>query len=89
MTLYTGKEHQPPIEHMDVVAQVTLLLSIVCSIVCSIVFGVGTTGTTFIMNALSLLLYIVFKKPDGTFSATHKNVMKEIPATIASTVSKF
>ena len=85
MKLYTGKEHQPPIEHMDVVAQVTLLLGVVCSII----FGVGTTGTTFIMNALSLLLYIAFKKPDGMLSATHENVMKQIPATIASALSKF
>jgi hypothetical protein len=85
MKLYTGKEYQPPIEHMDVVVQVTLLLGIVCSIA----FGVGTTGATFIMNTLSLLLYITFKKPNGMLSATHENVMKQIPATIASALSKF
>ena len=85
MKRVAGKEYQPPVEHMDVIAQVTLLLGVVCSVI----FGVGTAGANFIMNGLSLLLYIAFQKSDGTLSAAHENMIKQIPSTISSALSKF
>ncbi|KIK20353.1 hypothetical protein PISMIDRAFT_105907, partial [Pisolithus microcarpus 441] len=81
----TETQYRPPIERMDVIAQVTLLLGIVCSII----FGIGTTGANFVMSSLSLVLYLAFQKPDGTLSVTHENIMREIPSTISGALSRF
>ncbi|KIK29890.1 hypothetical protein PISMIDRAFT_6625 [Pisolithus microcarpus 441] len=81
----TETQYQPPVERMDVVAQVTLLIGVVCSII----FGIGTTGANFIMSSLSLVLYLAFQKADGALSAAHENVMKQIPSTISGALSKF
>ncbi|KAI5985683.1 hypothetical protein F5J12DRAFT_787355 [Pisolithus orientalis] len=42
-----------PINHMDTIAQVTLVIGVICSIV----MDVGTRAGNFIMNTLSLLLF--------------------------------
>ncbi|KIK16137.1 hypothetical protein PISMIDRAFT_16012 [Pisolithus microcarpus 441] len=81
----TENHYQPPVEQMDAIAQVTLLLGIICNVI----FGIGTSGANFIMNGLSLLLYLAFRKSDGTLSAVHQNVMAQIPSTIGVALSKF
>ncbi|KAI6094548.1 hypothetical protein F5141DRAFT_1223693 [Pisolithus sp. B1] len=60
----TENHYQPPIERMDITAQVALLLGVVCSVI----FGAGTSMANFIMGGLSLLLFLAFQKPDGTLS---------------------
>lgn len=78
-------QHRPPVEHMDVVAQVATLIGVVCSVI----MGVAERGGNFIMNALSLLLYLVFQRNDGTLSISHENVLRQIPSTMQSALSKF
>ena len=40
------------------------------------------------MSSLSLLLYLAFQRSDGTISLAHENIMKQIPTTISSVLSK-
>ena len=81
----TDNQFQSPVEHMDIIAQVTLLIGVVCNIV----MGVSLRGGDFIINALSLLLFLAFQRPDGTLSSIHKNVIKQIPSTIEGAISRF
>ena len=78
-------QYQPPIERMDSIVQVVLVIGVVCSVI----LGVGTSGSNFVLSALSLLLYIMFQKADGTLSHSHENIMRQIPATIGGALSKF
>ncbi|KIN98784.1 hypothetical protein M404DRAFT_31102 [Pisolithus tinctorius Marx 270] len=70
---------------MDTIAQVTLVIGVICSIV----MDVGTRAGNFIMNALSLLLFLAFKDTSGQLSVSHENILAQIPSSIASALSKF
>ena len=70
---------------MAIIAQVSTLLGIVCSVI----IGVSQWGGDFIMGTLSLLLYISFQCSNGTLSLSHENMLKQIPLTIESALSRF
>jgi len=77
--------HCPSVERMAIIAQVATLLGIVCSVI----IGVSQQGGDFIMGTLSLLLYISFQCSDRTLSLSHENMLKQIPSTIESALSRF
>lgn len=70
---------------MDTVAQVVLLIGVVCVVV----MGVSLRGGSFIITALSLLLYLAFQRHDGTLSSTHENILKQIPSTIEEALARL
>lgn len=80
-----GKQDQSPLERMSIVAQIALLIGLVCTIVLS----VNEHGGNFILNALSLLLYLAFQRADGTLSTSHENIIKQIPTTIGNALARF
>ncbi|KAF8119273.1 hypothetical protein EV363DRAFT_1200533 [Boletus edulis] len=81
----TDSHYQPPIDRMDVTAQVALLLGVICSVI----FRVGTSAGNFIMACLSLVLYLAFQNPGGALSLAHENIIKQMPSTIGGALSKF
>ena len=70
---------------MDVVAQVAVLIGVVCSVI----MGVSRCSSNFIMNSLSLLLFVAFQRADGSLSMSHENIIKQIPLTIETALNKF
>ena len=70
---------------MSTIAQVALVIGLICSVV----MNVNERDSNFILTALSLLLFLAFQRSDGTLSLSHENVLRQIPATIESTLTKF
>ena len=70
---------------MSIISQIALPIGLVCSIVLS----VNEHGGNFILNSLSLLLYLAFQRANGTLSASHENIIKQIPATIGGALARF
>ncbi|KIO01077.1 hypothetical protein M404DRAFT_151217 [Pisolithus tinctorius Marx 270] len=81
----SSKNDQPPIECMDIVAQVALVIGVVCSIV----MGMSQCSSNFIIGALSLLLYLAFQRPNGSLSLSHEGIIRQIPTTIESVLARF
>ncbi|KAI5987195.1 hypothetical protein EDD15DRAFT_2372598 [Pisolithus albus] len=72
-----------PLCRMDPVAQVATLIGIVCSTI----MGIGKRDGTFIMGALSLLIYLSFQAVKGTSGMLHEHILKQVPSTIKSTLA--
>ncbi|KIO08055.1 hypothetical protein M404DRAFT_134964, partial [Pisolithus tinctorius Marx 270] len=85
VTFLADDQYCSPVNHMDTIAQVTLVIGVICSIV----MDVGTRAGNFIMNALSLLLFLAFKDTSGQLSVSHENILAQIPLSIASALGKF
>jgi len=57
---------------MSIIAQITLINSLVYSIM----MNINEYGSNFILNALSLLLYLAFQCFNRTLSNLHESIIK-------------
>jgi hypothetical protein len=85
LTRLVVNQYQSPIHCMDIVAQVAVLICVVCHVM----FGVDTRSSSFIMGAISLLLYLAFQTSKGTLSLSQENILRQIPSTIQTVLSRF
>jgi hypothetical protein len=71
LTSLVVNQDQSPIRRMDIVAQVAVLICVVCHVM----FGIDTCSSSFIMGAMSLLLYLAFQTSKGTLSLSQENIL--------------
>jgi hypothetical protein len=71
LTSLVVNQDQSPICCMDIIAQVVVLICVVCHVM----FGVDTRSSSFIMGAISLLLYLAFQTSKGTPSLSQENIL--------------
>ena len=70
---------------MDIIAQVAVLIGVVCSIM----MGVSQRSGSFITGTLSLLLSLAFQRSDGRLSASHENIIRQLPPTMEVALDKI
>lgn len=69
----------------DEIAQVALLIGAVCKVI----MGASRRSCDFIMGLISVLLFLAFRRSDGSLSLSHENVLKQIPMTSETALTKF
>lgn len=69
----------------DEIAQVALFIGAVCRVT----IGVSRRSCDFIMGLISVLLFLAFRRSDGSLSLSHENVLKQIPMTSETALTKF
>ncbi|KIK17455.1 hypothetical protein PISMIDRAFT_15089 [Pisolithus microcarpus 441] len=68
VTVNTENQNTSPIERMDIVAQVAVLIGVVCSVL----MGVNQRDGNFLMNTLSLLLFLAVEAALNKFNIKTK-----------------
>ncbi|KAJ7431595.1 hypothetical protein B0H11DRAFT_2298156 [Mycena galericulata] len=81
-----------PIERLDLIAQVMILLGIVCHVI----IGLGTDPTNFVLQTVMLLIKLVMslhssKTPDGkdAYDAQQKDVLEQLPSSLYVAMQQF
>ena len=80
-----GSRNKSPMDRMDVIAQVMLVIGVICTTV----MGVTARGGDFIISALPLLLYLAFQTAGGHLSLSHKNIIRQILSSIKNTTARL
>ncbi|KAG2738848.1 hypothetical protein P692DRAFT_20758511, partial [Suillus brevipes Sb2] len=81
----TDVHYQSPVNRYDEIAQVALFIGVMCKVV----MGVSRRGCDFIMGLISVLLFLTFRRSDGSLSSSHENVLRQIPTTFETALTKF
>src|ERR1700761_266927 len=83
---------EDPVKHLDLVAQVMILLGIVCHVI----MGLGTDPTNFILATVTLIIKMVMslrtrKKGDGTeeYDAEQKDILGQLPTSLHIAMKQF
>jgi hypothetical protein len=73
------------VNRYDEIAQVALFIGVMCKVV----MGISRQGCDFIMRLISVLLFLMFRRSDGSLSSSHENVLRQIPTTFKTALTKF
>ncbi|KAG2740503.1 hypothetical protein P692DRAFT_20753226, partial [Suillus brevipes Sb2] len=73
------------VNRSDEIAQVVLFLCVACKVF----MGVSRRSCDFILGIMSIVLFLAFRKSDGTLSFSHEHVLKQIPTTVDRALTDF
>lgn len=70
---------------LDPVAQVAIIIGVICTTI----MGIGKRDGTFLLGAMSLLIYLTFQSVKATSGVLHEHILKQVPSTIESAMNKI
>lgn len=73
------------VNRSDEIAQVAEFLCVACNVF----MGVSRRGCDFILGIISILLFLAFRRPDGTLNFSHEHILKQIPMTVERALTNF
>ncbi|KAG2335991.1 hypothetical protein BDR05DRAFT_953674 [Suillus weaverae] len=91
MDLHTAVEFDANIHHESLLTQYDEIAPIALFIcgMCKIIMRVSRRGCDFILGLISVLPFLTFWRSDGSLSSPHENLLRQIPTTFKTALSKF
>jgi hypothetical protein len=76
---------QASVDRSDEISQIVLFLCVACRVV----MGVSRSSCDLIIKIISVVLFLAFRRSDGSLSSSHENILKQIPLTSDGAEAKF
>ena len=83
--LSTAHHFEIPVDHHSPVAQLTMFVAVVCTVI----MGLSRQMDNLVLNLFSLTLRWAFKDSQGNLTERQSSILKQIPATVETVLSKF
>ncbi|KAG2048230.1 hypothetical protein BDR06DRAFT_831510, partial [Suillus hirtellus] len=77
--------HDFPLDQCDEIAQVALFITVTCKVI----MGVSKQACNFLLGLISIMLFLAFRRLDGSLSSSHQNVLRQIPKSFDTALSRF